>query len=38
MAAMLGVTDEKIPEFPFTPVDPLFVQRVNPVDPVRYQK
>lgn len=38
MAAMLGVTDGKVPEFPFTPIDPLFVQRVNPVDPVRYQK
>ena len=36
MQATLGVKDKKdLPNFPFTPEDPLFVQRVNPVDPVK---
>lgn len=33
-AAVFGVAAEEVPDFPFTPVDPLLVERVNPVDPV----
>jgi oxalate decarboxylase len=33
-AAVFGVDEADVPEFPFTPVDPLLVERVNPVDPV----
>jgi oxalate decarboxylase len=33
-AAVFGVAAEDVPDFPFTPVDPLLVERVNPVDPV----
>jgi oxalate decarboxylase len=34
LAAVFGVAAEDVPDFPFTPVDPLLVERVNPVDPV----
>jgi oxalate decarboxylase len=34
LAATFGVTAAELPKFPFTPVDPLIVSRVNPVDPV----
>ncbi|OZF27162.1 cupin domain-containing protein [Rhodococcus sp. 14-2483-1-2] len=36
IAAMLGVELDSLPEFPFTPSDPLLVPRTNPVDPVEY--
>ncbi|QJU54880.1 cupin domain-containing protein [Herbiconiux sp. KACC 21604] len=34
LAATFGVTVDELPEFPFTPIDPLLVARRNPVDPV----
>ncbi|KUJ07662.1 RmlC-like cupin [Mollisia scopiformis] len=34
LAATFGVEKEELPEFPFTPKDPLLVKRLNPVDPV----
>lgn len=33
LAASFGVAESQLPQFPFTPVDPLIVGRVNPVDP-----
>ncbi|MTD15026.1 cupin domain-containing protein [Nakamurella sp. YIM 132087] len=35
LAATFGTHLDDLPSFPFTPVDPLIVQRINPVDPVR---
>ncbi len=34
LAASLGMSERDLPEFPFTPVDPLIVERLNPIDPV----
>lgn len=34
LASTFGVEEPDLPEFPFTPVDPLIVSRENPVDPV----
>ncbi|MET0828774.1 MAG: cupin domain-containing protein [Microbacterium sp.] len=34
LAAAFGVPERALPRFPFTPVDPLIVGRVNPRDPV----
>jgi oxalate decarboxylase len=34
LAAGFGLRERDLPQFPFTPVDPLIVSRVNPVDPV----
>jgi oxalate decarboxylase len=34
LAAGFGLRERDLPQFPFTPVDPLIVARVNPVDPV----
>ncbi|WP_458042242.1 cupin domain-containing protein [Microbacterium sp. HM-570] len=34
LAATLGVAIDDLPAFPFTPVDPLLVERINPTDPV----
>ncbi|NQX28657.1 cupin domain-containing protein [Microbacteriaceae bacterium VKM Ac-2854] len=34
LAATFGVTPEQLPEFPFTPTDPLLVPKTNPSDPV----
>lgn len=34
LAATFGVDLADLPEFPFTPSDPLFVGRTNPLDPV----
>ena len=33
LAASFGVRDRDLPQFPYTPVDPLIVGRRNPVDP-----
>lgn len=33
LAASFGTHIEELPEFPFTPADPLIVSRCNPVDP-----
>ncbi len=33
LAATLGITVQDLPELPYTPVDPLVVDRRNPVDP-----
>ena len=33
MAATMGVPLGELPELPFTPEDPLIVERRNPVDP-----
>jgi oxalate decarboxylase len=33
-AAVFGVPEDDVPDFPFTPIDPLLVSRENPVDPV----
>lgn len=33
LASIFGVSEEELPNFPFTPVDPLIVSRQNPVDP-----
>jgi oxalate decarboxylase len=33
LASTFGVEDAELPDFPFTPVDPLIVARENPVDP-----
>ncbi|KAG8529674.1 uncharacterized protein KY384_005155 [Bacidia gigantensis] len=38
LASTLGVEGGVLPDLPFTPADPLIVQRVNPVDPVRVAK
>lgn len=34
LAAAFEVKESALPAFPFTPVDPLIVSRVNPIDPV----
>jgi oxalate decarboxylase len=34
LSAAFGVPVADLPVFPFTPIDPLIVDRVNPVDPV----
>jgi oxalate decarboxylase len=34
LAAGFGLRETDLPQFPFTPVDPLIVARPNPVDPV----
>lgn len=34
LAAGFGLHERDLPQFPFTPVDPLIVERCNPVDPV----
>ncbi len=34
LSATFGVPERNLPEFPFTPIDPLIVGRVNPRDPV----
>jgi oxalate decarboxylase len=34
LAATFGVEQSKLPEFPFTPIDPLIVAKSNPLDPV----
>ena len=34
LAASFGVTESELPEFPFTPIDPLIVGKPNPTDPV----
>jgi len=34
LAATLGIDLAELPEFPFTPVDPLLVATANPRDPV----
>jgi len=33
LASVFGVTEDTLPDFPFTPIDPLIVSRENPVDP-----
>lgn len=33
LSAAFGVPERDLPRFPFTPVDPLIVERVNPRDP-----
>ena len=33
LSATFGVPEEDLPSFPFTPVDPLIVPRLNPIDP-----
>jgi len=35
LAAAFGVPETSLPQFPFTPVDPLIVGRINPRDPVQ---
>lgn len=35
LSASFGVPERDLPQFPFTPVDPLIVGRVNPRDPER---
>ncbi len=34
LAAGLGIRERDLPQFPFTPIDPLIVARRNPVNPV----
>ena len=34
LAASFGVAESELPEFPFTPIDPLIVGKPNPSDPV----
>ena len=34
LASVFGLSADEFPELPFTPVDPLIVPRVNPLDPV----
>lgn len=34
MASTFGIEPADLPPLPFTPVDPLIVERINPVDPV----
>ena len=34
LAAGFGIRERDLPQFPFTPIDPLIVGRHNPVDPV----
>jgi oxalate decarboxylase len=33
LASVFGVSEQELPNFPFTPIDPLIVSRENPVDP-----
>lgn len=35
LAAVFGIAPESVPPLPVTPLDPLIVERVNDVDPVR---
>jgi oxalate decarboxylase len=35
LAASLNISERDLPQFPFTPIDPLMVARANPRDPVR---
>ncbi|MEV4364224.1 MULTISPECIES: cupin domain-containing protein [unclassified Nonomuraea] len=35
LAASFGIPERELPQFPFTPIDPLIVARANPSDPVR---
>ncbi|MFC6081118.1 cupin domain-containing protein [Sphaerisporangium aureirubrum] len=35
LAASFNMPERDLPQFPYTPVDPLFVARANPPDPVR---
>ncbi|MDJ0110396.1 cupin, partial [Rhodococcus erythropolis] len=32
LSASFGVPERDLPQFPFTPVDPLIVSRNNPID------
>ncbi|GAA3190533.1 hypothetical protein GCM10020255_089420 [Rhodococcus baikonurensis] len=32
LSASFGVPERDLPEFPFTPIDPLIVSRNNPID------
>jgi oxalate decarboxylase len=32
LASVFGLSEEELPRFPFTPVDPLIVERKNPLD------
>lgn len=34
LAASFGIPVDQLPELPFTPIDPLIVGKVNPIDPV----
>jgi len=34
LAASFGVVEADLPHFPFTPIDPLIVGKLNPIDPV----
>jgi oxalate decarboxylase len=34
LAASFGLREKELPQFPYTPVDPLIVSRTNPRDPV----
>jgi len=34
LAASFDVAERDLPQFPYTPVDPLIVSRPNPRDPV----
>ncbi|NAS20629.1 cupin domain-containing protein [Herbidospora sp. NEAU-GS84] len=34
LAASFGLPERELPQFPFTPIDPLIVPRLNPSDPV----
>lgn len=34
LAATFGVDDATLPDFPLTPIDPLMVRKLNPIDPV----
>jgi oxalate decarboxylase len=35
LASVFGVSEQDLPNFPFTPIDPLIVSRENPVDPAQ---
>jgi oxalate decarboxylase len=35
LASVFGVPEQELPNFPFTPIDPLIVSRENAVDPVQ---
>jgi oxalate decarboxylase len=35
LSAAFGVPERQLPQFPFTPADPLIVGRPNPLDPVK---
>jgi oxalate decarboxylase len=34
LAGTFAVTEAELPDFPFTPIDPLLVGKLNPTDPV----